>query len=129
MRIKNNKEILKKEAKVRIYKSIVKTILTYTSETRAHRPITIGILQILETTEMNVLRKIVGKTRFDRIRNNDIRDECEIKPIANWIRKKFNDYISRITPERIVKIARDEKSNGRRSPVRPKRRWTNSYFV
>ena len=46
---------LRKETKVRIYKSVVRPILTYTAETR---PETAKTTQILEAAEMRTLRRI-----------------------------------------------------------------------
>jgi hypothetical protein len=37
--------------------------------------------QIFEANEMKVLRKIVGKTKIDRISSQQIRDSCDIEPI------------------------------------------------
>ena len=36
---------------------------------------------MLEGNEMKVLRNIVGKTKIDRIRSQQIRESCGIKPI------------------------------------------------
>jgi hypothetical protein len=60
---------LRLEAKVRIYKSVVRPILTYYVETRADISKT---KQLLETTEMNTLKKLVGKIRSDHVTNQDI---------------------------------------------------------
>jgi hypothetical protein len=49
---------LRKEAKVRIYKSIVGPILTYAAETRTD---TTKTTQMLEVTEMKTLRRIIKK--------------------------------------------------------------------
>ena len=37
--------------------------------------------QMLEANEMKVLRKIVDKTKIDRIRSEQIRESCIIQPI------------------------------------------------
>lgn len=57
------------ESKERIYKSIVRSILTYAAETRTD---TNKIIQMLETTEMKTLRRIAKKTRWDRVKNEKI---------------------------------------------------------
>jgi len=61
------------KTKVRICKSIIRPVLTYAVETRAD---TSETKQILETTEMNTLRKIVAKTRLYRVGNHDFREQC-----------------------------------------------------
>ena len=57
------------ESKIKIYKAVVRPIMTYSAETRAD---TTKTKQLLRTTEMNTLRAILGKTRFNRMKNIDI---------------------------------------------------------
>ena len=57
--IKWNNRYIGIEVKSRIYKSAIRPILTYTAETR---PETSKTRQILEATEIKVVRKIAGKT-------------------------------------------------------------------
>ena len=71
----NNKH-LRKEAKVRIYKSVARPFLTYAAETR---PETAKTTQILEAAEMRKLRRISNLTMFDREKSDDIREACGIK--------------------------------------------------
>ena len=66
---------LRRETKVRIYKTVASPIMTYAAETRSD---TVKTKQILNVTEMNVLRKIQGKTRWDRVSNAEIRETCRI---------------------------------------------------
>ena len=60
---------LKKEVKVRIYKSVDRPILTYASETR---PETAKTPQILEAAEMRTLKRILNLTLFDREKSDNI---------------------------------------------------------
>ncbi|XP_056639433.1 uncharacterized protein LOC130446927 [Diorhabda sublineata] len=62
------------EIKSRIHKAVIRPILTYTAETRPDTSKTKGIL---ETTEMKILRRIVGKTICDRKRSEDVRKTCK----------------------------------------------------
>ena len=39
---------------------------------------------MLEVNEIKVLRKIVGKTKIGRIRNQQIRESCGIQPVSGW---------------------------------------------
>ena len=117
---------LRKDTKVKIYKAVVRPILTYAAETRAD---TTKTKQMLETTEMNILRKIVGKTRRDRVRNENIRQQLEIEKIGEWVerrRNEWNAHISRMATDRLVRTARDNIPDGKRSPGRPRKRWRNS---
>jgi len=52
------------ECKARIYKTNVRPVLTYASETRAETACT---QQLLRTTEMKTIRAIDGKTLRDKI--------------------------------------------------------------
>ena len=39
--------------------------------------------QMLETNEMKVLRKILGKTKLHRIRSQQVRESCGIQQLMN----------------------------------------------
>jgi hypothetical protein len=81
---------------------------------------------------MNTLRKTVGETRLDHVRNQDIREQCGIQPIGDWVnksREELNNHISRMT-EDIVDIdivVRDNSLKGKRRLGRPRKRWPNSH--
>jgi hypothetical protein len=74
---------LRSETKVRLYKSAVGPVLTCSAEKRADTS-----KKTSETTEMNTVRKRVGKTRLDHVSNQDIRQQCGIQPIGEWILKR-----------------------------------------
>ena len=76
---------------------------------------------------MKTLRKIVGKTKIDGIRSHQIRESCGIQPIDEWVesRREWDEHVTRMDAERLVKISRDNIPVGRRSPRRPKRRWSD----
>lgn len=103
------------ETKTRIYKSVIRPVMTYTVETR---PDTSKTKKILETNEMKVFRKITGKTLMDRERNENIRTIC-----------KINKYINRMNEERIVKITRDKSPLGKRDIGRLRKRWCANITV
>ena len=73
---------------------------------------------------MKVLRKIVGKTKINRIRTQQIRESCGIQPINEWVerRREWDQHVTRMDAERLVKISRDNIHVGRRSLGHPKRR-------
>ena len=85
----NNKH-LRKEAKVRIYKSVVRPILTYVAETR---PETAKTTQILEAAEKRMLRRISNLTLFDGEKSDDIREACGIQKISEWIRRRKEECL------------------------------------
>jgi hypothetical protein len=79
-----------------------------------------------QVAEMKVLRKIIGKTRRGSISNENIRQTCNIQNIAKWItrrRHEWNEHITRMSPQRIVRQVRENHPRTRRSVGRPKKRW------
>lgn len=123
-----NKNI-KVETKSRIYKAMVRPTMTYTAETR---PDTTKTKQLLETTEMRVLRRMTGKTLLDRERSESIRRTCNVESVNEWTlnrKKEWNEHISRMDDRRMVRIARDKSPLGRRSPGRPRKRWSDNLAV
>jgi hypothetical protein len=72
---------------------------------------------------MKVLRKIVGKTKIDRIIRQQIRQSWGIQPINEWVERRIREWDQHVTimdAERLVKISRDNLPVGVRSPGRPK---------
>ena len=66
---------------IRIYKTNVRPVLTYASETRAGSANT---QQLLRTTEMKTIREIHGKTLRDKIRSDHLRHLSGIQDIIKW---------------------------------------------
>ena len=62
----------------------------------------------------------------DRITSQQIRESCGIQPINEWVerRREWDQHVTRMDAERLVKILRDNIPLGR-SPGRPKRRWSD----
>ena len=48
---------------------------------------------MLEENEIKVIRKIVGKTKIDRIRSHKTRESCCIQPINEWVERRTCDVI------------------------------------
>ena len=113
----NNKH-LRKEAKVRIFKSVVRPILT--------RPETAKRTQILEAAEMRTLRRISNLTLYDKEKSDDVREECGIQKISEWIRRRKEEcyaYVGRMSEDRILSKIMKNRPEGKRSSGRPKKRW------
>jgi len=93
--------------------------MTYSIETRPERMKIKGRTQV---AEMKFLRKIIAKIKICRISNENIRQTCNIQNIADWItrrRHEWNEHITRMNPQRIVRQARDNHPRTRRSVGRP----------
>jgi hypothetical protein len=73
---------------------------------------------------VNALRKIVGKTRLDHVRNQDVRELCGIQPIGQWVnegKEEWNSHISRMTEDRTVRVVRENSPKGKRKPERTRK--------
>ena len=109
-------KLLRIDPNVRIYKSVVRPILTYAAETRSD---TAKTRQILETTEMKTLRRIMNKTRLDKIRNRKIQGKYEIQNIGDWVQRRrieWNALISRMNEDRIVRRVRENVPIWKKKP-------------
>ena len=66
--------------------------------------------QSLEVTEMKTLRRIINKTKWDRMRNDRIRELCEIQNITSWVQRRRterSDHVSIIADDGLVKKVHD----------------------
>jgi hypothetical protein len=61
-------------------------MLTYAAETRSD---TARTTHILEATEIKTPRRILNKTRIDKIRNERIREICKIQNITSWVQRRM----------------------------------------
>lgn len=119
---------MNKDSKVRIYKTIVRPVLTYAAETRAETQRT---KQQFRTLEMKVLRKIAGFTMWDRQQNAYVRDVCEVQDVAKWTRdrrRNWFEHVDRMDGERLAKVCMMGRPQGRRMPGRPPKRWAQSWL-
>ena len=76
---------------------------------------------------MKVLRNIVGKTKIDRIRSQQITESYGIQPINDgWKEEEGWDvHLTRMDAEKLLMISSDNIPAGIRSPGCPRRRWSN----
>jgi len=112
-------EYMRKDSKVRINKTCIRPIMTYGIETREE---TNKTKRMLRVAEMKTLRTILGKTRIDRIKNIDIREQCGVQDIIRWRRQRkryWYTHVRRIEEGRLPRIALEGKPIGKRAPGRP----------
>jgi hypothetical protein len=56
---------------------------------------------------MDTLRKTVRKTRLDHVTNREIRQQCGIQPIGEWVlkrREEWDNHISRMTEAELLEL-------------------------
>jgi hypothetical protein len=117
------------ECKVCIYKTNVRPVLAYASETRAETTYT---QQLLYTTQMKIIRAIHGKTLRDTIRSNQLQQLSGIQDIVKWVnvrRREWDVHGKRMENNRLAEIARDNHPQVVRSRGRPKKRWKESLNI
>ena len=70
---------------------------------------------MMEANEMKVLRKIVRKTKMDRIRRKQIKESYGIQPINEWGegRIEWDKHVTRMDAERLLNISRGNIPAGR----------------
>ena len=111
--------------KAQVNKTVVRPVLVYAAETRA---LSKKDSELLERTEMRMHRWILGVSRRDRIRNENIRKRLKVLCITEKIRTtrlRWVGHKERSEEEGILKRARNEKIPGRRARGRPKLRWSD----
>ena len=119
----NDKKIPRK-LKIRLYETVIRPVLTYGAECwvmgRKEE-------QILETTEMRMLRRIYGASLKDKRRSREIRKELEVKDIIDKVREirlRWFGHIQRMEEANPVRKTMEMVVEGRRPRGRPRRRWS-----
>jgi hypothetical protein len=114
-------------AKLKLYRSVIRPVVTYACETWALKETIINRLMVFER---KVLRKIFGPTNENgiwRIRTNQELDKIiKHKNIINFIRAQrlgWLGHIERVQETRMVKAIYSWKPISRRPVGRPKIRW------
>jgi hypothetical protein len=122
-----NSKFLKGNTKMKIYKTIIRPVITYSSETWT---LTAKDENNLRIFERQILRKIFGPVNIDnvwRIRNNmEIDKLIEGADIAGFIkaqRIKWLGHIQRMDQTRPTRKLLDWKAMGARPVGRPRQRW------
>lgn len=113
---------INKKNKTRIYDTIVKSIIVYSSEVW---PLKVRTEKMLEATEMDYWRRAAGKSRMERVTNERIREIMNVEhTIVEDIRDKqlvWFGHVQRMTDLRMPKKIMQWKPGGRRRRGRPRR--------
>ena len=96
------------DSKIKIYKTCIRPIMTYGIEIREETNKTKSMLRV---AEMKNLRTIMGKTRRDRIRNTNIRQQCGIQDVVRWGRQRKRQWfahVKRMEENRLPRVGLEE---------------------
>ena len=111
--------------RTKVYKTVIRPVLLYGSETWAMRRKEEGAL---ERTEMRMLRWILGISLLERIESEDIRKRagvCKITDKACESRMRWYGHVVRRDENNLIRKAKDMAVEGRRSRGRQRIRWTD----
>lgn len=119
------KREIPKNIKIEVIKKVVRPTILYSSESW-----TLSGKQKtrINAIEMRFLRKIQGKTRRDRIRNETYRQQLKIKPICDIIMEgqlRWFGHVCRMPEERLTKRVYETKVQGKNKKGRPRRTWND----
>jgi len=115
--------------KIRLYKTIIRPVVTYGAETWT---LTSKMEKMLMTWERKILRKVYGPTKQNgqwRIKTNEeLMTKYKTPDIVNVIkirRLEWLGHMVRMNETRCVKKIFEGKLEGRRGRGRPRLRWIN----
>ena len=115
------------QTKIALYKSLVLSIVLYAAETWTLKK---RDQSRLLSFEMSCLRRILGISRRDKIRNDCIRKQLGLEiSIMDRIQKRqlaYYGHIIRMDKSRLPLITIDGSTKGTRPRGRPPKRWTDS---
>lgn len=117
-----SKKEVPKHVKVEVFKKVVTPVLTYASESWTTSTKTISQITSME---MRFLRKIEGKTKLDRIRNETYRETLDTKPIEETVHEnqlRWLGHTLRMTEDRIPKQVYEARIETRKRG-RPRKTW------
>ena len=113
------------DAQVTIFKSLFKSILTYGHESWI---LTERTRSRIQAAEMRFLRRIVGVSRMDHIRNTNIRETIGIEPLLLSTERsqlRWLGHLLRMAPNRLPRRIYLAIPDGRRPVGRPRTRWAD----
>ena len=116
---------LSQEAKLAVFKTLYRPILTYGQESWI---LTERTRSRVQAAEMRFLRKIMGVTRLDRVRNTVIRETLGVEPLLLSVEKaqlRWYGHVLRMAPDRMARTIFTAVPDGRRPVGRPRTRWTD----
>jgi len=119
------KRELSTKAKVSVYNTVYVPTLTYGHESWT---MTKRMHSRIQASEMRFLRKIAGKRRIDKIRNEEIRKQVGVSELRNKLESsqlRWYGHVVRMSDNRLPKqiLNSGTENMGKRPRGRPKLRW------
>ena len=111
---------LSQDAKLAVFKSLFRPILTYGQESWI---LTERTRSRVQAAEMRFLRRIAGVSRIDRIRNTVIREALNIEPLLLMVERqqlRWYGHVLRMPPERTARKVLLTSPDERRPIGRPR---------
>ena len=108
------KKEIDKKTKCRLYNTVVEPILLYGSESWAAQE---KHLSKVNAVQMKVLRRISGKTKYDRVRNEKIRNELDETSVSQKVagkQLKWYGHVNRMEKSRKPKQYLHARPEGKR---------------
>lgn len=121
--------VISRTTKLRLYKTLIRPVLTYGSETWT---LTKALEEDLRRFERKVLRRILGGTydpeelAWRRRTNQEVMDLYKEKDVIQFIkvgRLRWAGHVARMSPEEPPRRILDERIYAKRGIGRPKLRW------
>ena len=84
----------------------------------------------VQATQMNVLRRIEGVNRLDRVRNADIRERLNQEGVLDLVKRRQESWKSRLEEmnfEKTMKKVFVGDMEGKRPRGRPRLRWIDNF--
>ena len=112
-----------RKLKIKLYMTVIRPVLMYEAEYWTVRK---KEEQILEKTEMRMLRRIKGVTLRDRVKSVDTRKELGVSSIQEKVRETrlhWYGHMQRMEEHNEVRAVGDMRVPGKRPRGRPRGRW------
>ena len=112
--------------KGKVYKTVIRPVMMYGSETWTLRK---EEERMLEAAEMKMLRWSTGKTKLDKVKNEDTRAKMRVRKIEEKLlgqRMRWYGHVQRRDEDYVGKAAANITLKGGRKRGRPAKRWIDN---
>lgn len=111
------------KTKISVFNSVFVPILTFGSESWV---LTKRQESLIQAVEMKYLRKVLGVTRMNKLRNSHIREQLKVQPVLTTIENcqlRWYGHLKRLNKERPVRRVWEAKRQEKRKKGRPATTW------